>query len=259
MTKSVEHRVQKVARRTGGPDAEPDGTPRRYYSELLAAWCGPAAVTFFAVGFIGGRFIPPASPASSAAEVVNYWNHDLDARRFGVICFCIASTLFVPFAAAIAAQLRRIEGPGSPLAATQVGCAAVAAALGTAYSMMMMAILFRLDRPPEITQALNDLAWIPFVGVWQPTTVQALVLGAGILMDRRTGSVLPRPLGYFSIWYGLAAATGGLTGFFHGGPFAWNGPIAFYLDATLFFFWFVPVFWLLRRRILAESIERATL
>jgi hypothetical protein len=120
-------------------------------------------VTFFAIGFIGGRFIPPASPASSAVEVVNYWNHDLDARRFGIICFCIGATLFVPFAAAIAAQLRRIEGPGSPLAATQVGCAAVAAALGTAYAMIMMATLFRLDRPPDITRSFMELQHAPLV------------------------------------------------------------------------------------------------
>lgn len=238
-----------------GQPAAGDHTPSRHLSELIAVWCGPAAVVFFGIGFMLGGLIPPASPADSAADVVGYYSeHDLDARRAGVICLCVGCILFIPFAAAIATQLRRIEGPGSPLAATQIAAGAVTAALGIVYSMMMMSILFRLDRSPETTQAMNDLAWVPFVGVWQPSTLQAIVLGLGVLMDRRAVPTLPRWLGYFSIWYALAALTGTLTGFFHDGPFAWNGAIAFYIAASLFFFWYIAIFVVLRRSVRSQPL-----
>lgn len=230
------------------------GTPARYASELLCVWCGPAAIAFFTVGFLAGGFLPPVSPASNAAEVVSYWSDGLDLRRFGIICFGVGGILFIPFAVAIATQLRRIEGPGSPLAATQVAASAVTAVLVIVYTMMLMSMLFRLERAPEITQALNDLAWIPFVGVFAPNMLQAITLGIGVLADKHPVPLLPRWVAWYSLWYAFASLTGCLTGFFRTGPFAWNGLLAFYVAAVVFFLWYVVVFVALRRAVLAAPV-----
>lgn len=158
---------------------------RRAPSDVLCLWCGPLAVAFISAGFVIGGLIPPPSPADTAREAASYWNHDIDARRIGIALIVTGSTLFAPFAAVVAKQIRRIEGPGSAMAATQIIGAAMTATLAVAYAMFMMAIVFRPDRPAEITQALTDLGWLPFVGVWSPGALQAAALGIAVLGDRR--------------------------------------------------------------------------
>ncbi len=231
---------------------------KRAPSDVLCLWCGPAAVVFISIGFLVGGLIPPPSPADTAREAAAYWNHDLDTRRIGIALIVLGSTLFAPFLAIVAKQIRRIEGPGSALAYTQLLGAAATVSLAIAYAMFMMTVVFRPDRPAEITQALSDLGWLPFVGVWSPGALSAAALGIAILGDRRKLPILPRWLGWFSVWYAFTSLSGSLVIFFHTGPFAYDGLIAFYVAATAFFAWYVVVFALLKRSIEAMEYPELT-
>ena len=64
--------------------------------------------------------------------------------------------------------------------------------------------------------------------------VQYGVTGIIILLDKRDAPILPRWVGYVSIWVGLLSLPGVLIPFFKSGPFAWNGILAFWLPAILF-------------------------
>jgi hypothetical protein len=59
---------------------------------------------------------------------------------------------------------------------------------------------FRADRDPQLVELLNDMAWIPFVGLTVTAAVQVAVFGVAILMDRRPTPVFPRWLGYCNLW-----------------------------------------------------------
>jgi hypothetical protein len=224
-----------------------DGARARPASEALCVWSGLACVLFLGAGFLIAGLIPPPSPADSPAEAAAYWRHDLDARRVGITLLVIGSTLFVTFGAAVATQLRRIEGPGSPAAFVALAAATVTATTAIVYAMFMMVIVFRPEMPDDLIRAISDLAWLPFVALWSPGALQAIAVGVAVLGDRRPEPLLPRWVGWFSFWMAFTSLAGSLVPFFRTGPMAWNGFVAFYVAASVFFAWYVVMFVVLRR------------
>lgn len=84
----------------------------------------------------------------------------------------IGGGLFLPFGVALAAQIRRIEGRSSPMAYLQLGGSTFLSTSTVIYVFMMFMLFFRPGRPPEVMLAFSGLAWLPFIGVWQPVRCQ---------------------------------------------------------------------------------------
>ncbi|WP_372787836.1 hypothetical protein [Paraconexibacter sp.] len=219
-------------------------------SERICVWCGLALVVLLGVGFVLAGLVPPPSPASSGEQIRDFYAENADLKRVGIILLSVGGSLFLPFGVAVAAQLRRIEGPGSPAAYVQLGAATITAATTIIYTFMMLTLAYRPDgRSPDVMLALNDLAWLPFVGVWSPGALQAAAVAVAIFADRRPPGerILPRWLGWVSAWMAFTSLTGSLVPFFTDGPFAWNGLIGFYVAATVFLGWYLAVFTVLLR------------
>jgi hypothetical protein len=123
---------------------------------------------------------------------------------------------------------------------------------------------FRADRPAESVQLLNDLAWLPFVGLTILTVLQAAVIGVAILGDASSAPVFPRWAGYVKLWCALLFVPGTFNVFFKSGPLAWNGLIAFYLPVLVFCIWFVVNTFLVlkaigqQERMISESLGGPT-
>ena len=98
---------------------------------------------------------------------------------------------------------------------------------------------FRVDRAPELIQLLNDMAWIPFVGITATAATQVVCFGIAVLIDRRERPIFPRWLGYYNLWVALMFTPGTFNVFFHNGPLAWNGIIAWYLPLVVFATWMI--------------------
>lgn len=221
--------------------------------QLWCAWCGPAFIVVFFSGMLVANLLPPPEPGWSAQRTADFWASDVDLKRFG-LCLMMASTTFLaPFGVAVFLQLRRIPGADAAAYTTLVGTAAGMVGV-IVPTIMMMAVAFRPGRDPEITQALTDLAFIPFVINWPPPLVQCLGLGIGVLMDRRREApVLPRWLGYYSLWTGFLFLPGTLLVFFLEGAWAWNGVLSFWMVAALFGGFQLVVFVEIRKAILREA------
>jgi len=205
----------------------------------LCAWCGPAfAVTFF-VGMLLAGLLPPPSPSDSAQEVARFYSDDTNLVRFGLFVMMCAAGLTAPFVAGISVQLKRIEGDVSPMAYLQLigGTAGVLAILVPVFAFSAAA--FRPDRNPEITQALNDLAWLPFIINIPPAIIQCVAIGTAVIRDRSEHPVFPRWVAYYNFWVAFLFVPGGLATFFKHGAFAWNGALAFWLAAVMFGGWFI--------------------
>jgi hypothetical protein len=102
----------------------------------------------------------------------------------------------------------------------------------------MIVAAFRPYRHPELTQTLNDLAWIPFVMVFSAVLVQCLAIGIAII-NGGDQDVMPRWAGYFNFWIAVLLFPAVLIPFFKTGPFAWQGALEFWLAAGVFFGWIV--------------------
>ena len=218
----------------------------------LCAWSGVAAIVVMGVGFAGvAGFVPPPSPDDSAQETANFFNDNQSSIRFGMILSMVASALLMPFAVALTVQIRRIEGRHSPLAWINLG-------LGSIFVLEFIYLLFfwqtatfRGERSAEAIQTLNDMAWIPFVGLSSTLILQCIVIGVAILMDRRDQPVFPRWAGYYNLWVALMFTPGTFNVFFKDGPLAWDGLIAFYIPIAVFVVWMI-----LMPRLLLRAVDQ---
>jgi hypothetical protein len=203
---------------------------------------GAAFVLLLFPAMIMIGLLPPMSPMRTANEVAQFWSTNTGLKRLGIVLLLAASGLQAPFGALIAIRLRQMgAGRYSPLAYTELvgtGLAVVAILMPT---FAFAAASYRPERDPQITQALNDLGWLPFIMNWPPAVIQALAIGFGIL--GATHEIWPRWLGYFNVWCGFIFLAGGLVVLFKNGVFAWNGLLAFWLAAVVFGLWFLIMSW----------------
>lgn len=156
--------------------------------------CGPVAVVLFGLGvWVLARLLPPPSPASSADAVVALYRGNTTGLRLGVLMMQVAGALLGPWVAAITTRLKRIEGADSPLTYTNLGSRHVDVDRLRRSADGMQTAAFRLDRQPELIQALHDLGWLSFIGIFSFPSVQCLAMAFCKLSDPAQ-QVLPRRL-----------------------------------------------------------------
>jgi hypothetical protein len=209
-------------------------------TQRMCAWCGPVCAVLWLFGFwVFAGFVPPPSPNSSAEEIARMFQHDTNSIRFGLLLLMFAGALYGPWTAVIAVQMKRIEGRYSPMAYTQLALGAVFVLVFILPVMIWQSAAYRPFGSPELIQRMNDTAWFMFLGPVSTILVQGLAIGIAFLSDRRTPPVLPRWLGFFSIWAVILFLPGALIVFFKDGPFAWNGLFAWWIPLPVFTVWMI--------------------
>jgi hypothetical protein len=199
---------------------------------------GPLGFLLFGIGIwpLAG-FLPPLAPSATAAEIAAiYRDHQLGIR-LGSVLVMFAASMFVPFWAAISVFLKKLEPALSPYAYTQLASGTIVAAFFFLGALLFAVTAFRPDRPEELTQMMNDFAWILFITPGAPAFFQTIAIGFAILQDKSAVPVLPRWAGYLSIWVAVLFVPAGLGVVFKTGPFAWNGIITFWIPAVLVGAW----------------------
>ncbi|WP_019873379.1 hypothetical protein [Sporichthya polymorpha] len=223
--------------------------------QLISLYCGPIGILFWLFGFflIGG-LIPPPEPSSTAEEIAGFYRDETNGIRVGLLLTMIGSALTAPWVAVIAAQMKRIEREYSPLSMTQLGCGMLGILLFIFPVMNMQAAAFRPEREDDLILLINDIAWIPFVGVWVLASIQNLAIAGAIFMDRE-GAVWPRWVGYFNVWTALLFCPGSLLYFFKDGPFAWDGALSWWFVVVVFVLWFAVMLVTTRQAILNQNLD----
>jgi hypothetical protein len=223
--------------------------------QRIAAWGGIVMLGLFFVFFmLIAKLIPPLSPTSSAHEITDFLIANKLRVRVGLAFSLLAACVALPWLATICLRVRRVEGKWGVLSVTQV-FAGVIFVPGFLFPMMVMAAAaFRPEeRDPQITQALNDVFWLMFVGIVGTLLIQALVLTLASFLDRTEPQTFPRWFGYLNAWYALLALPGGAVMIFNEGPLAWNGIFAFWVPLVAFSVWMIAVTAVLIRSINAEQ------
>ncbi|GAA0612257.1 hypothetical protein GCM10009547_12850 [Sporichthya brevicatena] len=227
-------------------------------SQRVCIWSGVAFMVLFFLGFgVIAQYIPPPNPANSAAEVAERYRENANAIRTGMLISMYALVLYVPWVAALATQMKRIEGKHTPLSWAQL---ALGAGLPVAFFPALyyfQVAAFRPERSDEAIQQLNDMGWLPFTGIIYAITVQNVVVGAAVLMDKRPEPVFPRWYAYFCFWTGLLYCPASLDVYFKDGPLAWNGLFSWWLSLVSFFAWLVVTSALMAKAISHQEREES--
>jgi hypothetical protein len=225
-------------------------------SQRWCAWAGPAFLVSWGIGFcLLAGFIPPPTPNDTPAELLRMFQADPGRIRLGLVISMFGSVLLLPWGAVLTVQMKRIEGRSAPLAYTQLAAAAAGAVFLTFPVMYLQIASFRLDRSPELIQLMNDMFWVPFIGVPALVNLQTLAIGLAILQDRRERPVYPRWAGYLNVWACIVILPAGVMVFFKDGPFAWNGLFAWWLPLAAFVIWFAVMLRMLLNAVAQEEPE----
>jgi hypothetical protein len=221
-------------------------------------WAGPVMLIAWLAAFVFAGFIPPPHPGASATVIAHKFIVHTFRIRLGMIVTLFAVALLVPFSAVISTQMRRIEGPHSVLAGTQICQGAL---LSMEFIVPLMVWLTAAYRPraisPSMLRMLDDMGWIMFVAVISSVCCQIGVIAFAIFLDRRERPIFPRWAGYFNAWVAILLAPAGIIVFFHRGPFSWDGLVSFFIPLTVYTVWVLTMTVLLHRAIETQAAERA--
>jgi hypothetical protein len=223
--------------------------------QRIAAWGGIVMLVLFFVFFmLIGKLVPPLSPTASARDIADFFVVNKLRVRVGLALSLLAACVALPFLATICLRVRRVEGRWGVLSVTQI-FAGVIVVPGFLYPMVVLcAAAFRPEqRDPQITQALNDVFWLMFVGIAGVLIVQALVLMTAAFVDRTEPATFPRWFGYLNAWFALLELPPGAVMIFNDGPLAWNGVFAFWIPLAAFGAWMIVVTVVMLRSISAEQ------
>lgn len=208
----------------------------------VVAWCARAGFGFILLFFAGllpiAHFVPPVAPSLDAAEVARlYQEHGSAIRIGGAVCM-LGSFLMLAFGAALADQIRGIGRLPRALAMLQVASFASAVLIiELPLACWGAAAMRAAQRDPDVTQALNDVGWLCFVGGVGPYISWVLSTGIAVLLDHSRRPVFPRWSGYLSVFVAVAQVPGAFVALFVTGPLAWNGLFAWWIPLTTFFLW----------------------
>lgn len=213
------------------------------------ALCGPLFAILFFPGMLLSGLLPPPSPSDGAAQVASFWSDDPTAQRFGLMLCMIAAGFTGPFVAIISVYLKKVRG-GEAYSNLQLIGGATGFVAVVVPIMIFAAASFRPDERPEaITQAINDMAWLPFIMNYPPALLQCLAIGLAAFTDKSSDPIFPRWVGYYNLWTAFLFLPGGFAVFFKDGPLAWSGVLAFWVPAVLFGVWFLVMCVVLYRAI----------
>lgn len=224
--------------------------------QLFGAWCGPVFILllFGGWGVLGG-LLPPIPPASPPDLVAAAYGTDQVMHLVGLSLAMLGTFLSLPFFVVISMQMRRSELRLPFLAITQLLSGVVVAVVLLIPILFFIVTSFRPDRPPELTQLMNDLSYICLILPWPPIIGQVVPMALAIFNDHRTEPVFPRWLAYVNLWVAVFVLPANLLIFFKVGPFAWSGIFGFWVPAVVFGLWYLVVCWALLKAIAGEARE----
>jgi len=221
--------------------------------QIVCASMGFGFVVVLFAGIIIADMMPPISPDATAIETAHWYQQHANGIRLGMVLMMFGALMTAPWGALLASHIKKIEGDFSPLTYTYIAATAAGAVAIFMPVMLFSAAAFRPERSPEITQTLNDLAWIPFIMNGPPAITQAIVFGVAVLMDKREKPAFPRWSAYYSFWVPFGFLPACILLYFKTGPFAWNGILSFWLAATVFGTWFIVMSVLMLKALPAKA------
>ena len=208
----------------------------------IAVWCG---MLFLGIplgwGILGSFLIPPLSPSASPQEITAFVTNGGVLLKFGLMIALACAGGLLPMSAVLGDQMRRMEGARPIWAQTQLACATLTVWLLSAAMVFFAAAAFRADRDPQLILLLHDLGWLTFITPVSMIVFWMAAVGVAILSDRGQPTVMPRWVGYLSIWAALLSAPGFAAILFHSGPFAWSGLLSLWIPLIIFLVWWITL------------------
>ena len=223
--------------------------------QLACAGCVPVGMVTFIAGFFIAGYIPPPPAYDTPQQIAEFYRHDTNTVRFGLLLALIGFAMWGPLIAVITRQMLRIKPRHNVLAYVQLGSGVAAWQFLLVPVLLLTTAAFRPERSPEITQALHDLGWIFLFMPFTPFVVQSLSIALAALLDFGPRPVFARWVGYLNLLEFVLFLPVGLLTFFKTGPFAYHGILVFWVPLAVFCVWLLVMSWASYRAVLDEYAQ----
>jgi hypothetical protein len=229
---------------------------RRTDGELILFWTLPAiAIIWVSAFFIFPGFLHPMSPTMSADQVASFYRDETARIRYSMILFNWFGVGLIPTVMLLAMQVRRMAHRTPILSYSLIACAGGPPCLFLIANMFWLLGCFRPERAPELTQLLNDLAWITFTISVPYLIAQCLLLALAIYWDRQEQPVFKMWVAHFNLLVAVALAPAAFTALTFSGPLAWDGLLSFWVKNIAIAAWIVVMGVVLGQSILRRRAE----
>ncbi|BCQ07528.1 hypothetical protein JMUB5695_00949 [Mycobacterium heckeshornense] len=213
---------------------------RRTDGELILFWTLPAvALIWISAFFLFPGFVHPMSPTMSAEQVAAFYRDpaNLSRIRYSMILFNWFCVGLIPIVMLLVIQIRRMAHRTPILSYSMLACAAGGPAIFLIANLFWLLAAFRPERPPELTQLFNDLAWLTFTIQVPYLIMQCVLLALAIYWDRQDHKVFKLWVAHFNLLVAVALAPAAFTGLALGGPMSWNGLLPFWVKNIAIAVW----------------------
>jgi hypothetical protein len=213
---------------------------RRTDGELILWWTLPALlIIWLAAFFMFPGFIHPMSPTLPVDDVAAFYRDNTARVQYSMILFNWFGAGLLPVLMLIAMQMRRMAHRTPILRYCIISCAAGGPTLFLVGDLFWLIAAFRPERAPELTQVLNDFAWVAFTAGVPFLIAQSVFLALAIYLDDQDQPVLPRWVAHFNLLIATALVPAAFAALAHDGPIAWNGLLSFWVKNTAVIAWIV--------------------
>ncbi|SEH71417.1 hypothetical protein SAMN04489835_3188 [Mycolicibacterium rutilum] len=229
---------------------------KRTDGELIMLWALPAMVIIWASAFfLFPGFVHPMSPTMSVEEVAGFYRDETARIRYSMILFNWFGVGLIPTVVLLAMQVRKMAHRTPILSYCLIACAGGPPTLFLIANMFWLLGSFRPERSPELTQLLNDLAWVTFTVLVPYLIAQCLVLALAVYWDHQDKPVFRPWVAHFNLLIALAlmpAAFGAVT---FEGPLAWDGVLSFWVKNIAIAVWIAVMGIVLAHNIRRQAAE----
>ncbi|OBK97954.1 hypothetical protein A5645_05195 [Mycobacterium asiaticum] len=233
-------------------------SPRRIDGELILLWTLPVTVVIWiAAFFLFPGFSPPMSPTMTAEQVAAFYRDPAHTPqiRYSMVLFNWFGVCLIPILALIAVQIRRMAHRTPIFSYAMLGCAAGGPTLFLIADVCWLLAAFRPERSAELTQLLNDFAWVTFTVVVPFLIGQSVILAAAIYFDDQPRPIFSRWVAHFNLLVAAALVPAAFVGVSLTGPLAWDGVLSFWLKNIAIGLWVVVMGAVLGRAVYRERAE----
>ena len=211
----------------------------RKLDQWIAFWSVPFFFNLFGLVFVPlSWMMPPRSPSSSTPHIVDFMHsHNL-------LIACVILTLAYGLApvsnACYLMQVRRMSVSPAFRYSMMIG-AITGAIVGMLFPMFCFGLgAFRPGYDSGVLTMLYDFGYLAFIGSLGCFCVMWMAFGLAIILDEN--GILPKWLGYYTIWQYVTELMAAPVWIVKSGPFAWNGLMTFWFAMTLYVSWQIIVY-----------------
>jgi hypothetical protein len=229
---------------------------KRIDGELILFWTLPAiAIIWVSAFFLFPGFVHPMSPTMSADAVADFYRDETARIRYSMILFNWFGVGLIPTVILLAMQVRRMTHRTPILSYCLISCAGGPPCLFLIANLFWLLGSFRPERAPELTQLLNDLAWVTFTVLVPFLIAQCLLLALAIYWDSQERPVFKMWVAHFNLLVAVALAPAAFAALTFTGPLAWDGLLSFWVKNIAIAVWIVVMGVVLGQTILRRRAE----